>query len=428
MAPTTSSTSLTFPPGNIAADRPGPTFNPFGFPWADVARWEPMFTEAAGEAHVPPQLIAAMAIVESDANHTWPSGPKQGQVIQVDDGFGDGPSVGIMQVKPQLFPSVLPGADAFTPEGNIRFGARLMRIFIDETGSWQNAIRQKYHPGVSPNGTTPQMYVDTVVSLMNEMGLTGVDPTSCPASPPPPFDGDQKIVNEVTFHPAKQTVRSQINGLNARQFAHTQACQTREPLHTGEEVDVLYWVRGERFQNEDRWWVAVDGSRIWAGGTVQRPGPAVTPLPRGATLNDSMRAVGMCISQGPFESFSHSICDCYDFAIPVGTVIPALTRGEVIGAKTISESQTGDPDFVYRPGKVTVRAADGLGNHVYAHLSVINVSVGDIVEVGTVLGLSGDRNGPHLHLQLDGGSSPAGLSLTQILRTMGLDVNTYPRC
>ena len=253
-------------------DRPGPAHHPFGIPWTDVSRWEPLFTQGAGEAHVPPQLIAAMAIVESDANHTWPSGPSKGRVIQVDDGFGDGPSVGIMQVKPQLFPSVLPGVDAFTPEGNIRFGARLMRIFIDETGSWENAIRQKYHPGVSPNGTTPQMYVNTVTSLMNEMGLTGVDPISCPAASPPPFDGEEKVINEVTFHPAQQTVQSKINGVRARQFANTQACQTREPLHTGEKVDVLYWVIGEQFQNENRWWVADDGARIWSGGTDSTPG------------------------------------------------------------------------------------------------------------------------------------------------------------
>jgi hypothetical protein len=419
---------LTFPDGTVTTDRPGPGHNPYGIPWTDVSRWEPLFTQGAGEAHVPPQLIAAMAVVESDANHTWPSGPNQGQVIQVDDGFGDGPSVGIMQVKPQLFPNVLPGVDAFMPEGNIRFGARLMQVFIDETGSWPEAIRLKYHPGVSPNGTTPQMYVDAVTSLMNEMGLTGVDLISCPASPPPPFDGETKVINGVTFHPAQQTVQSKINGLRARQFANTQACLTREPLHTGERVDVLYWVHGEQFQNENRWWVAVDGSRIWSGGTAESPSQAVIDIPDGGTLNDAMRAAGMCISQEPFDPFSHGICDCYDFAIPVGTPIPALAGGRVIGAKMISESQTGDQDFVYRPGKVTVQAADGLGNHVYAHLSVINVSVGDEVGVGTLLGRSGDRNGPHLHWQLDGGSSPAGLNSTQILRMMGLDVDTYPRC
>ena len=103
MAPTTNQTSLTFPPGNIGANRPGSTQNPYGFPWAGVARWEPMFTQAGGEAHVPPQLVAAMAIVESDANHTWPSGNNAGQVIEVWDNFPqDGPSVGIMQMPTPL--------------------------------------------------------------------------------------------------------------------------------------------------------------------------------------------------------------------------------------------------------------------------------------------------------------------------------------
>ena len=253
---------LTFPAGTVQTDRPGPGINPYGIPWTDVSRWEPLFSQAAGESHVPPQLIASMAIVESDANHFWPDRPND--IVSVDDGFGDGPSVGIMQVKPQLWGHIL-DVDPFTPEGNIRLGARLMRIFIDETSSWQNAIREKYHPGVSPNGTTPQMYVDAVTSLMSEMGTDRGDESSCPPFAPPEFDGAQKVVNEVVFHPEQRTVTSRINGLNARQFADSTACLVRPPLPTGERIDVLYWVRGETVQGENRWWVTADGARIWSG-------------------------------------------------------------------------------------------------------------------------------------------------------------------
>ena len=163
---------LTVPAGTVQTFRPNSN-NPYGVPWTNVSRWEPWFSEAAVESNVPAQLIAAMAIVESDANQTWPSGPNQGQIIEVWDNFPqDGPSVGIMQVKPQLWGNILPGADAYTPQGNIRLGARLMRNFINARGSWEEAIKQDYHPGTSPQGTTPQDYVDTINSLMAELGST----------------------------------------------------------------------------------------------------------------------------------------------------------------------------------------------------------------------------------------------------------------
>jgi hypothetical protein len=160
---------LTLPSGTIRTRRPNST-QAFGFPWADVERWNILFSDAAHEWQHDPRLLAAMAVVETDANHVWPSGPRKGQVISVDDGLGDGPSVGIMQVKPQLWGDLIPGIDARKVADNIRLGSALMRGFIHETGSWQNAIRQKYHPGTSGVGTTPQHYVDTVQALMDEMG------------------------------------------------------------------------------------------------------------------------------------------------------------------------------------------------------------------------------------------------------------------
>lgn len=262
---------LIFPAGNVMTDRPGPGIVPYGFPWANVARWEPWFSEAALDSEVPAQLIAAMAIVESNANHTWPSGPNQGQVIEVwDNSPQDGPSVGIMQVKPWLWQAILPDADAYTAHGSIRLGARLVRNFITNRGSWQEAIKRDYHPGIAPNGTTPEMYVAAVASLMAEMGLDD-GPVFCVPSAPPPYDGTQKTINDVVFHPDRRTVSSKIEGLQARRYATTEACLTREPLHDGDVAGVLYWIRGESVSGEDRWWVADDGSRIWTGGTHEQP-------------------------------------------------------------------------------------------------------------------------------------------------------------
>jgi hypothetical protein len=58
------------------------------------------------------------------------------------------------------------------------------------------------------------------------------------------------------------------------QFADPGSCQTREPLRQGETFEALYWVVGKEIEGEPRWWVSKSGSRIWSGGTVQKPGIA----------------------------------------------------------------------------------------------------------------------------------------------------------
>jgi uncharacterized protein YraI len=476
---------LTFPAGNVKTDRPGPPLNPYNIPWTDVSRWEPWFSEAAAESAVPAKLIAAMAIIESDANHTWPSGPNAGQVIEVFDNFPqDGPSVGIMQVKPQLWGDILPGADAFTPQGNIRLGARLMRNFIDKRGSWEDAIRKDYHPGVSPTGTTPQMYVDTVNSLMSEMGQTvaagnGVDVagqaatiTTQEALNAAIANGAQVFVQSpeglllraapslaegtpilalmpngaafaLTGGKRIGFVKATLDGMSGWAYAEYLAAQgvdfaagskatvtaadglnlRAEPsLADGVPILALIPIGSVVTLTGDNRLGFVEGvfngRAGWAYGEFLSPEP-VTVAVVGGSLFQAMLDAGMCISQRPFDSFSHSICDCYDFAIPIGTPIPALAAGTVIFSAAV--------DDVYRPNRVVVRTAQ-LGDHLYAHLSQRNVNVGDVVAAGTIIGLSGSENGPHLHLQLDHGFSPLGLSLTQTLEREGFNVGAFSGC
>ncbi len=87
-----------------------------------------------------------------------------------------------------------------------------------------------------------------------------------------------------------------------------------------------------------------------------------------------------------------------DFAASIGTTVKSVYGGVVLG--------TGNTDLqagCYSFGKwVYVRHDNGLGT-IYAHLSAINVSKGDRVKTGDVVGLSGNTGystGPHLHLGL----------------------------
>ncbi len=94
----------------------------------------------------------------------------------------------------------------------------------------------------------------------------------CTLFPPPPFDGSDKQVGEVTFRAARQMVEVDVETLHCRQFADPATCETRGALRRGDTFEALYWVDGVEVEGEGRWWVAASGSRIWSGGTRQKPG------------------------------------------------------------------------------------------------------------------------------------------------------------
>ncbi|MGW5189645.1 M23 family metallopeptidase [Kribbella sp. NPDC004138] len=88
-----------------------------------------------------------------------------------------------------------------------------------------------------------------------------------------------------------------------------------------------------------------------------------------------------------------------DFAAPTGTPVRSVMAGEVIQA-----------DFEGAYGRqVKVRHADGTVTS-YSHMSEFDVSVGDSVKAGTMvgrIGMTGNTTGPHVHFEvLPGGGSP----------------------
>ena len=86
-----------------------------------------------------------------------------------------------------------------------------------------------------------------------------------------------------------------------------------------------------------------------------------------------------------------------DFRASVGTPIKSSLSGEVVSAI--------DNENVYGCGYgrwVMIRHDNGL-NTLYAHLSVISVSKGQLVQTGQIIGYSGQTGyatGPHLHFGL----------------------------
>jgi murein DD-endopeptidase MepM/ murein hydrolase activator NlpD len=87
-----------------------------------------------------------------------------------------------------------------------------------------------------------------------------------------------------------------------------------------------------------------------------------------------------------------------DFAAPMGTPVRSVLAGEVIQAS-----------FEGAYGRqVKVRHSDGTVTS-YGHMSEFDVSVGDSVEAGTMIGrigMTGNTTGPHVHFEVLRGGSP----------------------
>jgi hypothetical protein len=174
------------PPGM----QPGTGFDPAnaqgGLSGTDPTPMDPLFISAAQEFGLDPALLKAMAYIESGGTFS--------NDLSRDDGFGDGLSVGVMQVKPSIWGGLVPGADPYTPEGNIRLGAAIMKQAIDQYGSWEAALTNVYFPTDDPNGNTQAWYVDQVKQLMGQYsGPTWQDPAGTGAQPAAQSWGGQPL-------------------------------------------------------------------------------------------------------------------------------------------------------------------------------------------------------------------------------------------
>lgn len=109
------------------------------------------------------------------------------------------------------------------------------------------------------------------------------------------------------------------------------------------------------------------------------------------------------VSQGFHGKYSHTGGDCYsiDFKMPEGTPVHAARDGIVVGVKDDSSIGGSDKKYEWDANYVLVRHSDGtLGHYVHLKQASCKVEVGQKVQVGDFLGLSGNTGhstGPHLH-------------------------------
>jgi Membrane proteins related to metalloendopeptidases len=90
-----------------------------------------------------------------------------------------------------------------------------------------------------------------------------------------------------------------------------------------------------------------------------------------------------------------------ELGCPIGTPVIASAGGKIVSAK--SSGYNGGY------GKVIIIAHENNTQTLYAHLSRVDVNVGDIVQQGDIIGLTGNTGkstGPHLHFEIRGAKNP----------------------
>ncbi len=107
------------------------------------------------------------------------------------------------------------------------------------------------------------------------------------------------------------------------------------------------------------------------------------PIPRGSVKSQGFH--------GPYEA--------QDLAAPIGTKIVASSGGRVIAAKLGYNGGYGNMVII----------DDGVANVLYAHMSELSVSTGEVLDQGEQVGLvgsTGRSTGPHLHIEYRGKKGP----------------------
>lgn len=159
----TISNRLQLPSGPIQTPNPW-NGGPFGAGWENISRWSALIAAAAAAHSIDSRWLAAIMVIETQGIHDRDGMP----ITRWDDQPEDGPSVGLLQIKPKVWQSLAPEADPYTPEGNIVLGAALLAQLVRETGSIDAALA-KWLPVKDPNGTTPDTYLRAFHRLLEEI-------------------------------------------------------------------------------------------------------------------------------------------------------------------------------------------------------------------------------------------------------------------
>jgi murein DD-endopeptidase MepM/ murein hydrolase activator NlpD len=112
------------------------------------------------------------------------------------------------------------------------------------------------------------------------------------------------------------------------------------------------------------------------------------------------------VVQGQDGAFSHTGEDRYaiDFGLPEGTPVLAAREGLVVLVRDGFDAGAPDPSYKKKANVIFVKHSDGtLGEYVHLLKNSMKVKVGDTVNRGQAIALSGNSGftqGPHLHFMV----------------------------
>lgn len=148
---------------------------PYNTPWRNVAQWASSVEYWAAYYRVPEWVIIAIIVIESQGTESAYRGA---------DSYDKWPAVGLMQVKPHYWRTLIIGpasandaaAIDYLRKGHnaIQLGTAVMADGIAKFGSWQDSIRRQYFPGTDyGTATTQDKYINTMLSVKRELDAAG---------------------------------------------------------------------------------------------------------------------------------------------------------------------------------------------------------------------------------------------------------------
>ncbi|MDX3247245.1 MULTISPECIES: M23 family metallopeptidase [unclassified Streptomyces] len=146
---------------------------------------------------------------------------------------------------------------------------------------------------------------------------------------------------------------------------------------------------------------AVGASVVLGTGVASAAAPAAAPAAKttvsAASWIDPVKKYTLTASFAQAGAMWQSTHSGQDFAVPSGTKVMAAHGGTVVKA-----GGNGAGDGPAYGNAIVIKHANGVYSQ-YAHLSQIDVKIGQIVKTGQKIALSGNTgntSGPHLHFEI----------------------------
>lgn len=235
------------PPSSSLGDPTGVIGGPLkiaygrGAPWADVNRYDALFTQAGQKHDVPPAMLKAMAVIESG-----------GQMIPNAGGSG---AYGIMQIKPAIWNARANQLGYYLnrPDGQIGMAAAILGG--DTPGVTGTTPEERFLSTYYPtpcldckgeDGHTPRQYLADMHELMRQIDAAagGITPAPSPPPPPNPHPADVDPIRVIVGgdYPPITYGFLYDAGINSYKYVVGHG-GTRSTQHSGDDVPVRHGTR-----------------------------------------------------------------------------------------------------------------------------------------------------------------------------------------